>query len=203
MKRYLSDTVTELMFNQKYKRVTRHFRKSSRGSVISTAISEIFDEKDTKLAELKCLDDDGLCFNVINHSNGIDYLITRVDLYGYCVVNLRSCEVFEFIPLSSFLGKDELFIWTDVLYCKENNLLAVNGCYWASTFSTEVFDFSEPERLPYRRIFNSFDLENILNIDRDVTAIRWNEDGRIVLRCYPGREGTIEDEIVISIETSD
>lgn len=160
----------------------------------SVSLAQVSNDKKHKVAEIKCIDADGIFFKEIQHSNGKYYLMTRVDLYRYCILDFSTYEMHQYIPKDT-----EPFIWTDILYCVKNNLLAVYGCYWGGTFSTEVFDFSRPEEMPYKRIFKSFDLEGEVSIDNNITPLRWNEDGTIVLECYEDDEGKVKIEKTVDI----
>jgi hypothetical protein len=124
-------------------------------------------------------------------------------LYGYSIIDLLNYKVYHYIPEESFTGHEETFIWTDVLYCSKNNILAVDGCFWACPSSTYFFDFSYPEELPYDVIYNSYDMGGEVNINSDVTPMRWNEDGTIVIKCCVDEEGTKEMEKVIDVSSRD
>ena len=93
-------------------------------------------------------DDDGEFAALIHHANGEHYLVFRFDLYGYGMLDLESLQDMRYIPAQSFppVREDfkETFIWTDVHYDPESNLLAVSGCYWACPYSVAVLDFSDP-----------------------------------------------------------
>ena len=59
----------------------------------------------------------------------------RLAMYDY---PLTIYHMNHFIPEESFTGHEETFIWTDVLYCSKNNILAVDGCFWARS---EQYEF--------------------------------------------------------------
>ncbi len=69
-------------------------------------------------------------------------------LYGYSVLNLDSLQCMHFIPAESYgTYPDEFketFIWCDCFYNPENNLLAVDGCFWACPGDVIVLDFKDP-----------------------------------------------------------
>ena len=98
-------------------------------------------------------------------------------------MNLRNYKVYNFIPKKSFVG-GETFIWTKAVYCKTNNILAVEGCFWACPFSLEFYDFSEPDNLPLNFICSTYDMENEIDIDYDVELSGWNDQGKIVMKCH-------------------
>lgn len=66
------------------------------------------------------------------------------DLYGYSVLNLKTLECVHYIPSESHLDNKETFIWCDVNYNINNNLLVVSGCYWATPYTLIVVDFTKP-----------------------------------------------------------
>lgn len=81
---------------------------------------------------------------IINHSDSNKYLVFDEDLYGYSVLNLKTLDCIHYIPSESRLDNKETFIWCNVNYNKKNNLLVVSGCYWATSYSLIVLDFSKP-----------------------------------------------------------
>lgn len=166
---------------------------------VSTSETEVFDSNFNKVAEFRNINHSVNFYSIVEHSNGKNYLIFSIDLYGYSVMDLENYFIYNFVPEESFKGEEETFIWTDVYYSKKNNILAVDGCYWAYPSSTEFFDFSTPENLPYEKILSSYDMEGQLNIDTDVIPVRWNDDGSIVLECCIDSEGNNRVEKVIDI----
>ena len=81
---------------------------------------------------------------IINHSDSNKYLVFDEDLYGYSVLNLKTIDGIHYIPSESRLDNIETFIWCNVNYNQKNNLLVVSGCYWATSYSLIVLDFSKP-----------------------------------------------------------
>lgn len=94
---------------------------------------------------------------IINHQNGYHYMVFTTGLYGYSVLNLDTKTVKHFIPKES-LDEGEAFIWVAGYYNSTENLLVVDGCYWASPYSVIVVDFSNPEALP----LNEIEMSNII-----------------------------------------
>ena len=161
--------------------------------------TEVFDNNFNKVADFRNINHSVDFYSVVEHSNGKNYLVFSIDLYGYSVMDLENYHVCNFVPEESFKGEGETFIWTDICYSKKHNILAVDGCYWACPSSVEFFDFSTPENLPYEKILSSYDMEGLLNIDTDVIPIRWNDEGSIVLKCCIDSESTNEVEEVVDI----
>ena len=95
----------------------------------------------------------------IHHANGNDYLLFRRDLYGYSVLNLNTLKDFHYYPRCS-LGNsvdnkhfEETFIWTNMLYNPNNNLLVGYGCYWACPMELALVDFSNPFKPAENQVF--------------------------------------------------
>jgi hypothetical protein len=161
--------------------------------------TDVLDLRGNIVTELKNIDYHVDFFSMVEHSNGKNYLLFSTELYGYSVLDLSDLSTYHFIPAESFKEHKETFIWTSVLYCAQNNILAVDGCYWACPSSTYFFDFSHPTKIPLKELYNSYDMDDELNIDTDVIPLRWNNDGTIVLKCYIDEEGEKEVEKTIDV----
>lgn len=197
-----SDGATRLLADGEHTLVTSYYSDSSHKVLkynIFASKTEVFNKSKNKVAEFKNINHKVDFFSLINHSNGNTYLIFSIDLYGYSIMNLSNYKAYHYIPEESFKKHKETFIWTEVHYCKENNILAVEGCYWAYPFSTEFFDFSNPEELPFKRIFSSYEMDGEIDIGNDVVPVRWNDDGTIVLKCSFGEGGVNQIEKTIDI----
>lgn len=121
--------------------------------------------------------DNHLLNKIIRHSNGRKYLIFCKDLYGYSVLDLSSLEVFDFFPEESFEQESETFIWCDVFYNPENNIIAIDGCYWACPYSIVLMDFTNPMQTSVQ-----VDLwEKIKNVNyNDILFECWENDLLVV-----------------------
>jgi hypothetical protein len=80
----------------------------------------------------------------IEHSNGLSYLVYKEDLYGYSVFEIETKNVFDYYPKDSFNGKAETFIATDIHYNKNNDVFAVDGCYWSCPCDTFLVKINNP-----------------------------------------------------------
>ena len=89
------------------------------------------------------INDGHMFLKLFHHQNRHDYLVFNIDLYGYSVMDLADNAVRHYIPKESFDG-GETFIWCNLHYNQENNVLAVDGCYWACPTSVILLDFSDP-----------------------------------------------------------
>ncbi len=199
---YKSSEIEEIvLFDGKYILKTHYYSDCSHKVFkynLHTSKTEMFDTCGVKVAEFKNIDHHIDFFGTVEHSNGKNYLIFTIDLYGYSIMDLSNFKTYHFIPEESFVGGEETFIWTNIMYCKVNNIIAVDGCYWACPYSIEFFDFSDPEKVPLRCIYTSYELKNELDIDSDITPIRWNDDGTIVIE-YDEDEGTEKVERTFDI----
>lgn len=108
----------------------------------------LFDQAGKAIFTWRNLDTGGQFATMFLHSNGKHYLVFRIDLYGYGVLELESGKELYYIPAEAYPEEseefDETFIWTDVNYDIESNLLAASGCYWACPYSVVIVDFSDP-----------------------------------------------------------
>lgn len=108
----------------------------------------LLDQAGKVIYKWRNLDTGGQFATMFLHSNGRRYLVFRVDLYGYGVLELESGKELNYIPAEAYPEDsekfNETFIWTDVTYDPESDLLAVSGCYWACPNSAIIVDFSEP-----------------------------------------------------------
>lgn len=114
-------------------------------------------------------------YTPIAHQNGKHYLLFRQDLYGYSVLDLATGEIFQYFPQTVLDGEED-FIWVAVHYNPHNNLLAVEGCYWACPYDTLLLKWDEPMHTPScatilsRHLVNYFD-----DYDGDVDFYAWEQ----------------------------
>lgn len=99
-------------------------------------------------------------FTFHTHSNGMDYLLCGEDYQGYCLLNLTEKRKDVYFPTEGYDGMG--FCWTAAYPSPDSKLLAVDGCYWACPYQLMIYDFTEPERLPYREVESIHSLETIL-----------------------------------------
>ncbi|MHC6203051.1 hypothetical protein ACYULU_07640 [Breznakiellaceae bacterium SP9] len=87
----------------------------------------------------------------------MDYIFYKEDLYGYSVFEIGTNKVFNYYPLVTFKENIETFIGTDIHYNVQNNIFAVEGCYWACPWDIFLFRLNNPmER--FTEIINIRDL---------------------------------------------
>jgi len=114
---------------------------SAERSLYSSNIGEtiVYSPDGLEIYRYQSHDVSGDFLTLIDHSNGRKYLIFRIDLYGYGVFDIMDKKEFFHIPKES-----ETFIWTEVFYNPLNDVLAVDGCFWACPYGINLLDFKNP-----------------------------------------------------------
>ena len=131
--------------------------------------------------------DEGAFASLFRHSNGRHIFVYRTALYGYAVLEVESGRAMTYLPAcadaDSPVGFDETFIWTSAAYSAADDLLAVDGCFWAAPYTTIVLDFTDPLRP--QRADRWLDVSRLLfspgDDIGDVAYDRW-ADGKLWLR---------------------
>lgn len=144
--------------------------------------SILIDNDDNILHRWNNLDDNADFHTIIEHQDGRKYLIYREDLYGYSVYDLTHNRTFEYYPQCVLDGK-EYFIWTEVFYNRENNLLAVSGCIWGAPWSILLLDFEDPMKEPRFQKDIIDLLEGGYDNYDDATFISWDNQS-LNVECY-------------------
>lgn len=140
----------------------------------------LYDKTDKAVFTWRNLDADGELVSLFRHANGRHYLVFRIDLYGYGVVELESGRELHYIPASAYPEEgesfQETFIWTGADYDPKSSLLAVDGCYWACPASAIVLDFSDP--LAEQPVERWFDVRDIVDPEdttyEDIELVGWD-----------------------------
>jgi hypothetical protein len=86
----------------------------------------------------------------MEHANGHEYLLCGEDYQGYSVVNLTAGTCKTFFPQEGYGGGG--FCWAEVYASPDTLVLAVDGCYWACPYDVVLYDFRDPEHLPFREL---------------------------------------------------
>ena len=79
---------------------------------------------------------------VEDHPNGHSYLICGEDYQGQTVLELDTGTRRNLVPTDEFLGWG--FCWSSYTFDRDNQLLVVDGCYWACPYEYRFYDFSNP-----------------------------------------------------------
>jgi hypothetical protein len=146
-------------------------------------------------------------FNLYHHNffckeikyNDGKYIFYKTALYGYNVFETNTGKTFEYFPKCSF-GENgvETFIATHIFFNKNNNMFAVEGCYWACPVDTFLIKIDSPLKQfdGYVNIHLIVD-EDYQKYD-DISFVKW-ENNNIEVSCLSGLEKeTIEEIITLS-----
>lgn len=168
------------------------YRGNVGGYNLHATRNELLSQTGHVLYTYQNINDDCEFHKIIQHSDGSNYLIFRTDLYGYSVLNLETGKDFHYIPSDSF-PKGEMFIWTDVFYNADNNMLAVSGCYWACPFGTLILDFTHPLEEPQVIADVQAHLEDGYDRYDDVDFAEWRGTDLVLCAwdCQTGKKLTI------------
>jgi hypothetical protein len=154
----------------------------------------LFDRDNRLVFCSKSLDDNGDSVpRMIARADGHSYFIFRADLYGYGVYDMTAKKEFRCMPKET-----ETFIWTEVAYNPQNDILLVSGCYWACPFGVILLDFKNPLReTKWVDVF--WQLDPGFNRYDEVSFVRWADNDDLILNVLYGEPGRHE-EIVIPQE---
>ena len=131
-------------------------------------------------------DDFGSFTAVFESTEGERYFIFKEDLYGYSVLRLSDMECMHYIPRGEERKgavTGESFIFTDFHYCRNANIAAAGGCFWAAPSDVALLDLSDPLREPdkYTLLFPIINPERDYDRIEDVDFLRWEKDGRLIV----------------------
>ncbi len=124
---------------------------------------------------------------VEDHPNGHPYLVCGEDYQGQTVIELDTGARRDFLPKEAAKGHG--FCWASYEYNRENQLLVVEGCYWACPYEYRFYDFSDPMGVGWPELVNS------RCVDRDAWKPSFEEDGTIkTYQTVPASSGDSEDD---------
>lgn len=92
--------------------------------IVHCTTAYVINKKEEIVYSTQNINDDAAFFDFVEHKNGKKYLIFRIDLYGYSILDLSTMEDYHYIPEESFNG-GETFIWAATHYNKATNLLLI------------------------------------------------------------------------------
>lgn len=123
---------------------------------------------------------------VLSAPEGLYFFYTE-GLYGYSVLRLSDMEQMHYVPRGN---SGESFIITDLHYCSENRIAAAGGCFWAYPYDVALIDLSEPMKEPEKitTLFPIVNPENGYDRFEDIDFVRWEKDGRLIVRTDAGEE---------------
>lgn len=129
--------------------------------------------------------------HTVTEINGTLYYIYNDNLYGYNVLQLSDMAEYRYFPKASdSFGAypvrqdyDETFIWTELFYNPDNNILAVHGCYWASPYEVMLYhipDIMKPfDAIGCPREFSGYQYYDTA----DKEPVIWNKNELIINYC--------------------
>jgi len=153
---FLEETNEHNFADSRWRVITKTYVDKLAPLALRTQLLEVYSHKNKLIFEQKCYDDRHSPFYIL-HANGMEYLFFWLDLYGYSIFNLTTRTAYHYIP-EEVLAGGETFIWTDITYSGTDKIVA-EGCFWACDHEFEIYDFSAPEKLPYKLLVKHEDLE--------------------------------------------
>ena len=145
--------------------------------------------------EWKNTDGNSRMAKIIYHSDGDSYFVFDEDLYGYSVLRLSDLTCMHYIPAEAYVNNAgecaETFIWCDCYYNRVNNVLAVEGCYWACPNSVIVLDFSNPMKAVEAREWKDL-LGKCKDLHPDTEEIQFGDWDGCNLICKTDDDQTVQ-----------
>lgn len=143
--------------------------------------------KDGKIINEWFAIDDSLLYYIFEHSDGNLYFLYHKELYGYSVLNLATLENMDYVPDTN----EETFIWCKASYNKFNNMIAVDGCYWACPSTVILADFSNPLQAvsytDWKEVQESLNIDKNYDFSHDISFIAWHQNNiDLKVSCYTG-----------------
>ena len=83
---------------------------------------------------------------VIDHPNGNDYLLLGENYQGYNMINLTK-------QINHQHKNPNNFCWRNVHISPDKTKLMVEGCIFSCSDELHVYDFNNPDILPFKKIF--------------------------------------------------
>lgn len=117
------------------------------------------------------------------------YFFYLEGLYGYSVLRLSDMAEMHYVP------RDSSFAITDLHYCSENRIAAVSGFHNKTTSKAAPYDVAlidlsdpikEPEKITF--LFPIVTPEHDYGRFKDISFIRWEKGGRLIVRTDTGEE---------------
>lgn len=77
-----------------------------------------------------------------DHPNGHDYLVCGENYQGQTVIELDTGKRLDFLPEAAKKGHG--FCWAQHEFDANQQILVVDGCFWAAGYEYKFYDFSNP-----------------------------------------------------------
>lgn len=120
---------------------------------------------------------------VEDHPNGHAYLVCGEDYQGQTVIELDTGRRRDYLPKEADDGVG--FCWAGHTFDKAQQILVIDGCYWACPYEFRFFDFSNPmDGWP--------EIECEMMIDADRRPPEISADGTI--KCFQTAPDESDDE---------
>ena len=116
----------------------------------------------------------------------------KSDLYGYSVFSIDTKETFDYYPKH----KGETFIGTDIYFNSNNNVFAVEGCYWACPVDTFLIKIDNPLEQFKKYVNTHLIIEGDYDKYDDTKFVEWIGND-VKLECYNIEKKPYKDEIII------
>lgn len=104
-----------------------------------------------------------------------EYLLCGEDYQGYTIINATSGKRQSYLPPEAIEGFG--FCFASVETAPDQNYLLVDGCYWAGPYELRIYDFRNPEVLPYP-LLKRITLEESFETSQEWVV----EDGKMIFR---------------------
>ncbi len=163
-----SETTENLSPNGLYKLVIEVYQNKKGGSYSKGIVINL--KNNATIAEI-LRNYELFWFQWVTHRNGCKYLLCGEDYQGYMVINLTHEDKNIYFPEEGYEGGG--FCWTDVFVSNDSSLIAVDGCYWGCPYELVVYDFSQPDVLPYKEV---------TRIDSLHECLGWNENNELIVK---------------------
>lgn len=117
-----------------------------------------------------------------DHPNGHQYLVCGADYQGQTVIELDTGKRRDFLPEEAKQGFG--FCWASYEFNRDNQILVVDGCFWACPYQFCFYDFSDP-----MSGWSEIESDGIYSDDRNPT---FESDGTI--KCYRSESAADDDD---------
>ena len=135
----------------------------------------------------------------VSHANNNEYLLCGEDYQGYTTINLTKEKTYTYFPEDGYEGSG--FCWAAAYPSPDSSLLAVDGCYWACPYDLVLFNFTEPDILPYKELKRIHSIEECSGWSKDsFTLIRALEVRKSDKKPYS--ELTDKEQDILDADTS-
>jgi len=180
----------------KLRRIISEFRTKHNDKTYFCSYNKVYDENKFIFEYFNLYHHNFFCEKIM-YNNGRNYIFYKTDLYGYNVFEIDTKNTFDYFPKCSFMGDIvETFIGTSIHFNKDNNIFAVDGCYWACPSDVFLLKINNPLE-QYEKYVN---IHLIIDEDyekyEDIDFLEW-ENNDIKLKCYNIEIKPYNNEIVI------